>query len=128
MVGVNESSNYRVWLLVCGAWIVLCLFFMLRFSIKWIMFKDYFPLKERSPMLCLLLLMFLTFQLILYPIHVVTDYYMDGKENLDIFRVLYCALKTIGEFIYFIRSLRIYYAYKVQDNMRSHVIFQFFKN
>lgn len=45
MLGVNENSNYQVWLLVCGLWIVLCLFFMLRFSIRWIMFKDYFPLK-----------------------------------------------------------------------------------
>lgn len=61
MYGVNESSNYKLWLLVCGLWVVACLFFMLRFSIKWIMLKDYFPLKERSPMLCLLLLLFLTF-------------------------------------------------------------------
>jgi hypothetical protein len=60
MVTVNEDSNYKVWLLMCGVWIIGCLFFMLRLSIRWIMLKDYFPLKERSPLLCLVLLMFLT--------------------------------------------------------------------
>ena len=128
MVGVNEDSHYKAWLLVCGLWIVICLFFMLRFSIRWIMLKDYFPLKERSPMLCLVLLMFLTFELILYPVQVVVNYYMDGKEDQDVFRVLYCAVKTMGAFIYVLRSLRIYYAYKVQDNMRSHMVFRFFKH
>jgi hypothetical protein len=53
---------------------------------------------------------------------------MDGKENEDVFRVVYCGMKTMGAFIYVIRSLRIYYAYKVHDNMRSHRVFKFFKN
>lgn len=79
-------------------------------------------------MLCLVLLMFLTFELVLYPIQVLINFYMDGHENEGVFRVLYCALKTMGAFIYVLRSLRIYYAYKVQDNMRSHAIFRFFKH
>jgi hypothetical protein len=79
-------------------------------------------------MLCIVLLMFLTIQLIMYPIQVITNYYMNGKENYDVFRVVYCGIKTMGSFIYVIRSLRIYYAYKVHDNMRSHFVFRFFKH
>jgi hypothetical protein len=33
----------------------------------------------------------------------------------------------MGAFIYVLRSMRIYYAYKVNDNMRSHFVFRFFK-
>lgn len=53
---------------------------------------------------------------------------MSSNESENAFRVLYCAVKTIGSFIYVLRSLRIFYAFKVQDNMRSHSIFRFFKH
>ncbi len=34
----------------------------------------------------------------------------------------------MGAFIYILRTLRIHYAYNLQDNMRSHWVFRLFKH
>lgn len=81
MAGVNEDSTYKWWLLTCGLFFIGVVFIALRFTIRWIMYKDYYPLKERSPMLCLILLYFLTIELIIYPIQVICNYFLSGGEN-----------------------------------------------
>jgi hypothetical protein len=59
---------------------------------------------------------------------VLLDYYLTGHYYDEVFRVLHCSIKTMGAFIYVLRSLRINYAYRLDDNMRGHRIFRLFKH
>lgn len=125
---IDIDSGSQTWLFLHGVFVMCVITANMRYMVRWINFKDYFPLKERSPLLCMVLLMFLSLELILYPMQVLVNYFLNGHEFADIFRVLHCGTKTMGSFIYVLRSLRINYAYRLEDNMRSHKVFRLFKH
>lgn len=126
--GMSTDSSGQSWLFFHGMFVVAVLSATLRYTVAWINYKDYFPLKERSPLLCISLMAVLTVELLLYPVQVLANYFLSGDEPAEVFRVLHCGLKTMGSFIYVLRSLRINYAYRLDDNMRSHKVFRLFKH
>lgn len=104
----------------------------IHFFIKWINNMDYFPLKERSPLLCIALMVSLLISINIYPSLIISFYYSDGLHDglFKIYTALFYATKSMSYLIYAIRSLRIVYAYRLQESMRhsTHFVFRFFKN
>lgn len=79
---------------------------------KWLKCRDYYPIKERSPLLSLLLGWVLLFFTCLYPWQIIYSY-VSGKSRADAYRIGYYTFKYSAYFIYMVRSFRICYAYRV---------------
>lgn len=59
----------------CIFWVLVVVMAGVKMGLEWFIFKDYYPLKERSPILCIMMIMSVCCQLILYPIIYTANYF-----------------------------------------------------
>lgn len=86
-------------------------------------------MKERSPVLCILMIAFFAIQLILYPLIYSYNYFTRNWGDIKYtYRTLFYALDGSVYLIYLIRSLRLVYAHEIDTSRSKTWIFRFFKN
>ena len=59
----------------CIFWVLLIVMAGIKMGLEWFIFKDYYPLKEKSPILCIMMVMSICLQLILYPVIYTSHYF-----------------------------------------------------
>lgn len=55
--------------------IVLTIIASIKISMQWFTFKDYYPFKEKSPILCMMMIFSMAVQLIFYPVIYSVNYF-----------------------------------------------------
>lgn len=102
----------------------------IKLGIEWFIFKDYYPLKEKSPILCILLIMSICGQLLIYPMLFITNYFtnvfVDVSTRLK-FRSVQSGLEFSVFIIYLIRTLRISYAHDTHSSRSKSLAFRIFQ-
>ena len=102
-----------------GAVIVVVVLGGVKLGLDWFVFKDYYPLKERSPLLCIMLIVVISMELILYPSIYIYSFYTNKFPQYEyLYRSLYGAFWNASYFLYMLRAFRICYAHEV-DASRS---------
>jgi hypothetical protein len=100
-----------------------------RIGSEWFIFKDYYPMKERSPVLCILMIAFVALQLIIYPLAYTYNYFTHNWGDFKyIYRSIFYALDGSLYFIYLLRSLRLVYAHEIDTSRSKTLIFKLFKH
>jgi hypothetical protein len=100
----------------------------LKTGTEWFIYKDYYPLKEKSPLLCIVMIAFITLQIILYPLLYIYNYFTQSfPKSEKIYRMFYYGLDGTIYFIYVLRSLRLVYAHTTDPSRQKTWIFKLFK-
>lgn len=79
----------------CIFWVLLIIMAGVKMGLQWFIFKDYYPLKEKSPILCIMMIMSICTQLILYPVIYTSNYFtlvFSEKDNRLKFRAIQTGL------------------------------------
>ena len=100
-------------------------------GIDWFLLKDFYPLKEKSPILCIMLIVSICGQILLYPIMYIVQYFTNSlmfNENKLKFRALNVSLEFSIFALYLLRCLRISYAHDTHSSRSKHFSFKIFKN
>jgi hypothetical protein len=96
---------------------------------EWFIFKDYYPMKERSPVLCILMIVVMAVQLLIYPLAYTYNYFTrNWGEFKYIYRTFFYAFDGCLYFIYLLRSVRLVYAHEIDSSRSKTWIFQFFRH
>lgn len=102
----------------------------IKFSLKWFIYKDYYPLKEKSPTLCILMIFSITVQLLLYPLIYTMNYFtymfVDPPPRWK-FRAIQAGFEFSVYFIYLVRCLRISYAHETHTSRKRTLAFKLFE-
>jgi len=100
-----------------------------RIGSEWFIFKDYYPMKERSPVLCIMMIICISLQLIIYPLAYTYNYFTRNWGSFKlIYRTIFHALDGSLYMLYLMRSLRLVYAHEIDISRSKTFIFKFFKH
>ena len=115
------SDNHPI-IVCCALSIFIAIGACLKYTTQWIKYWDYYPVKERTPLLNLLLILVLTVTVSMYPWQVIYSYvtYREDSDHIigHVYAIGFSIFRFVPYFIYVLRSLRIYYAYNVREEMR----------
>jgi hypothetical protein len=101
----------------------------LKTGTEWFIYKDYYPLKERSPLLCIIMISFVALEILLYPILFIHNYFTQSFDRGEYFyRMFYYGLDGTIYSIYVIRSIRLVYAHTTDPSRQKTFIFKMFKH
>ena len=64
-----------------------------KMGLEWFIFKDYYPLKEKSPILCIMMVLAIGTNLIIYPIIYTSNYFTLIYTEIDS-RLKFRAMQT----------------------------------
>lgn len=108
--GNNSAVSAKVYLEI--GFILFVVTLSVRIGSEWFIFKDYYPMKERSPVLCILMITFASVQLIMYPIVYTYNYFTQNWDDFKyVYRTIFFGLDGSLYFLYLLRSLRLVYAH-----------------
>jgi len=125
--GKDEEVDTKVYIAVGFMLVVVTA--AVRIGSEWFIFKDYYPMKERSPVLCILMITFFAIQLLLYPLVYTYNYFTFNWGDIKYaYRTIFYGLDGSLYLIYLIRSLRLVYAHEIDTSRSKTWIFNFFKN
>jgi hypothetical protein len=100
----------------------------IKLGTNWFIYKDYYPLKERSPVLCIMLVLSICGQAVLYPIIYIVSYLTNWFESSrEGFRALGGVLQFSIFTIYVMRCLRVFYAHRVHSSRNSTLVYLVFQ-
>ena len=100
----------------------------LKTGTEWFIYKDYYPLKEKSPLLCIIMIAFISLEIILYPLLYIYNYFTYSFDRSEyIYRMFYYGLDGTIYFIYILRSLRLVYAHTSDPSRQKTPVFKLFK-
>lgn len=86
-------------------------------------------MKERSPVLCILTIIVIAINLIIYPLAYTYNYFTRNWGDFKYaYRTMFYAFDGCIYFIYLLRSLRLVYAHEIDTSRSKTWIFKFFKN
>ena len=109
----DQSSVYIALIFICL--ILLYIMYTVKVGLDWFIFKDYYPLKEKSPILTILLLICISIQILHYPLLFIYNYFTVSFDKYEatrtVYRVVSGATWGIPYFIYFLKSMRLVYAH-----------------
>ena len=124
---IDRSVNTKVYLSI--GWMLLILTVCVGIGSQWFIFKDYYPMKERSPVLCIMMIMCIAVQLIMYPLAYTYNYFTWNWGDFKyIYRAVFHAFDGSLYLLYLIRSLRLAYAHQIDISRRQTWIFNFMKH
>ena len=72
-LGDTEEISPKVY--ICIAVMLVILTACVRIGSEWFIFKDYYPMKERSPVLCIVMIAAIAVQLLMYPLGYTYNYF-----------------------------------------------------
>jgi hypothetical protein len=91
---------------------IVVLFLCVRIGSEWFIFKDYYPMKEKSPVLCIMMIICIAMQLIIYPLSYTYNYFTRNWGDFKIiYRIIFYAFDGSLYMLYVMRSLRLCYAH-----------------
>lgn len=99
------------------------------YSLKWFVYKDLYPLKEKSPVLCIVMIVCIAMQLLIFPTIFFTNYLTDIFRTLSIrywFRAVQMGLDYSVNSIYFLRCIRLFYAHQTNSRNKGSLPFKLF--
>ena len=105
--------------------------YAVKLGLDWFIFKDYYPLKEKSPILTILLLICISVQILHYPILFIYNYFTIAFDQYHatktLYRIVSGATWGIPYFIYFLKSMRLVYAHETHSSRSKSLPFIIFK-
>lgn len=123
----SSSISPKVYIFMCLMIILITV--SAKRGAEWFIYKDYYPLKERSPVLCILTNTFITVHLLLYPLIYVYNYFTRNFWDIKrIYTVLFYAVDGSIYLIYIMRAFRLVYAHEVDSSRSKTRIFKFLKH
>jgi hypothetical protein len=126
-LGDTEEISPKVY--ICIAVMLVILTACVRIGSEWFIFKDYYPMKERSPVLCIVMIAAIAVQLLMYPLGYTYNYFTRNWGDFKYtYRTLFYAFQGSLYLLYVIRALRLVYAHEVDHSRRNTWIFRFMKN
>lgn len=126
-LGYDTEINSKVYFSIF--FMIFVLIVAVKVGSTWFIYKDYYPMKERSPVLCILMITFISIQLIIYPIAYTYNYFTrNWGQYKYIYRTLFYAFDGSIYFIFLLRSLRLVYAHEIDTSRSKTIIFKFFKH
>ena len=109
----------------CGVLIFVTTGTCVYLGARWYKHRNDYPIRERSPYLSLFMVGVLAIFLNLFPIQVLIKAASEtGNNDSAFYRLMYFTFKYTAYFIYFVRSLRIWYAYNVSNSRKNTFIFK----
>ncbi len=96
---------------------------------RWFIYKDYYPLKEKSPLLTIIMIFSICIQIILYPLIYSVNYFtytFTDPKIRGLFRAIQVGMECSVYSIYLLRCLRIAYAHEVDKSRRKTLSFMIF--
>ena len=124
---LDEDINPKVYFSI--GWMLIVLTVSVRIGSEWFIFKDYYPMKERSPVLCILMITCVAIQLIMYPLAYTYNYFTYNWGDFKYtYRIVFYALDGSLYLLYIMRSLRLAYAHEIDVSRRATWIFKFMKH
>lgn len=100
-----------------------------KLSLEWFIYKDYFPLKEKSPILTILMIFGICVQVILYPLIYSINYFtyvFTWPHARSYFRAIQVGFEYSVYTVYLLRCLRIAYAHETDKSRRKTFSFRVF--
>lgn len=124
----EQPISFKVYF--CIFWMVLVVMGGVKMGLEWFIFKDYYPLKEKSPILCIMIIMSVCCQLIIYPMIYTSHYFTAIFGEVDVrlrFRAIQAGLEYTAYILYFVRCMRIVYAHEVHSSLNKSWPFKIFQ-
>lgn len=125
----DQSIELSGKLYVYIVFIVVAIMGSIKLGLQWFIYKDYFPLKEKSPILTILMIFGICTQIILYPLIYSINYFtylFTWPHARFFFRAIQVGFEYSVYTVYLLRCLRIAYAHEIDRSRRKSFAFMIF--
>lgn len=125
--GINIRPEIYVHILT----ILFVVILAVKYSLKWFISKDLYPLKEKSPILSIVMIISIGIQLLIFPLLYSTNYltsvFLEMRTKFG-YRALQAGLEFSVYGVYFLRCLRVIYAHETSPARKNTLPFWIFKD